>query len=94
MFHNNSNNAQMLVEQQLAIALYRFGHYRNAASTMKVALWAGVGFGTVPLVSKRVIKALNSEQFHCSSVHWSSKGAKATAKASVEEASCPAWCDG
>ena len=84
----------MLVEQQLAIALYCFGHYRNAASTMKVALWAGVGFGTVPLVPKQVIKALNSEQFHHSSVHWSSEGAKATAKASVEEASCPAWHDG
>jgi hypothetical protein len=42
IFHNNSNNAQMPVEQQLAIALYRFGHYGNAASTMKVALWAGV----------------------------------------------------
>ena len=61
---------------------------------MKVALWAGVGFGTVPLVSKQVIKALNSEQFCHLSVCWSSKGAKATAKASVEEASCPAWCDG
>ena len=42
----------MLVKQQLAIALYRFGHYGNTASTMKVALWAGVGFGTVPLVTK------------------------------------------
>ena len=94
IFHNNSNNAQMPVEQQLAIALYRFGHYGNAASTMKVALWAGVGFGTVPLVSKQVIKALNSEQFRRSSVRWSSEGAKATAKASVEEASCPAWRDG
>ena len=40
----------MPVKQQLAIALYRFGHYGNAASTMKVALWAGVGFGTVERV--------------------------------------------
>jgi len=36
---NNSNNDQMPVEDQVAIALYRFGHYGNAASTMKVALW-------------------------------------------------------
>jgi hypothetical protein len=42
----------MPVEQQLAIALYHYGHYGNAANMMKVALWAGVGFGTVPLVSK------------------------------------------
>ena len=84
----------MPVEQQLAIALYCFGHYENAASTMKVALWAGVGFGTVPLVSKCVIKALNSEHFHCSSVRWSSNEAQAIAKAWTEEASCPAWHDG
>ncbi|KAH9966223.1 hypothetical protein BJV74DRAFT_890119 [Russula compacta] len=51
IFHNNSNNPQMPIEQQLAIALYCFGHYENAASTMKVALWAGIGFGTVPLVT-------------------------------------------
>ena len=94
IFHNNSNNAQMPVEQQLAIALYRFGHYGNAASTMKVALWAGVGFGTVPLVTKRVLKALNSERFHRSSVRWASSAAKETAKAWTEEASCPAWRDG
>jgi hypothetical protein len=47
VFHNNSNNPQMPV----AIALYHFGHYGNAASQMKVALWAGVGYGTVSLVT-------------------------------------------
>lgn len=94
IFHNNSNNAQIPVEQQLAIALYRFGHYGNAASTMKVALWAGVGFGTVPLVTKCVLKALNSERFCCSSVRWANSAAKATVKAWTEEASCPAWRDG
>jgi hypothetical protein len=94
IFHNNSNNAQMPMEQQLAIALYRFGHYGNAASTMKVALWAGVGFGTVPLVTKHILKALNSEHFHRSSVQWANSAAKATAKAWTEEALCPAWRDG
>jgi hypothetical protein len=43
----NSNNRQMPVEEQLAIALYRFGHYGNAAGQMKTALWAGVGYHTV-----------------------------------------------
>ncbi|KAF8221558.1 hypothetical protein L208DRAFT_1531044 [Tricholoma matsutake] len=42
VFHNNSNHVQMSVEEQLAITLYRFGHYGNAALTMKVALWAGI----------------------------------------------------
>jgi len=34
---------QMPVEEQVAIALYRFGHYGNSASTMKIALHFGVG---------------------------------------------------
>ena len=93
IFHNNSNNAQMPVEQQLAIALYCFGHYGNAASTMKVDLWAGVGFRTVPLVTKCVLNALNSECFCRSSVQWASSAVKETAKAWTEEASCPAWQD-
>ena len=50
VFYNNSNNFQMPIDQQLAIALYCFGHYGNAASTMKVALWAGAGYGTVQLI--------------------------------------------
>ena len=45
VFQNNSNNPQMPVAEQLAIALFRFGHYGNATSTLKVALWAGVGYG-------------------------------------------------
>jgi hypothetical protein len=47
VFLNDSNNEQMPVAHQLAIALYRFGHYGNAMSTVKVALWAGYGYGTV-----------------------------------------------
>ena len=38
VFQNNYNNPQMAVNEQLSIALYRFGHYGNAVSTMKVAL--------------------------------------------------------
>jgi hypothetical protein len=49
IFRNNSNNLQTPVNEQVAIVLYRFGHYGNAASQMKVALWAGVGYGTVSL---------------------------------------------
>ena len=41
----------MLVAEQVAITLYCFGHHGNAASQMKVALWAGVGYGTVSLVT-------------------------------------------
>jgi hypothetical protein len=94
VFQNNSNNPQMPVDEQLAIALYPFGHYGIAASTMKVALWAGVGFGTVSLVKKQVVKSLCSEHFQHSALHWSSGVAKEAAKAWVEESSCPAWWGG
>jgi hypothetical protein len=40
-FQNELSNVQMPVEQQLAIALYWFGHYGNAASTMNSVLRFG-----------------------------------------------------
>ncbi|KDR81304.1 hypothetical protein GALMADRAFT_60427 [Galerina marginata CBS 339.88] len=94
IFHNNSNNSQMPVDEQVAIALYRFGHYGNAASIMKVALQFGVGFGTVHLVTTRVLKACCSERFRSSSVQWASERIKAEAKDWVEKNSCPAWRNG
>jgi hypothetical protein len=94
VFQNNSNNPQMAVEEQVAIALYRFGHYGNAASTMKVALWAGVGFGTVPLVTGRVMSALCNDRFRRSAIRWSSPEAKETAKSWVENNSCSEWRGG
>ncbi|KAH9952251.1 hypothetical protein BGW80DRAFT_1440900 [Lactifluus volemus] len=94
VFHNNSNNPQMPIDEQLAITLFRFGHYGNAASILKVALWAGVGYGTVPLVTNRVLKATCSERFRRSTLSWSSPQAKEAAKAWVQDASCPAWRDG
>jgi len=51
VFQNNSNTAQMAIEEQLAITLYRFGHDGNAAGLQGVANWAAVGKGTVLLVT-------------------------------------------
>jgi hypothetical protein len=94
VFHNNSNNVQMPVEEQLAIALYRFGHYGNSASTMKVGSMFGVGFGTVRLVTSRVMKACCSDRFRDAAVQWASPETKELAKEWVERVSCPAWRDG
>jgi hypothetical protein len=88
------NNSQIPVEEQAVIALYRFGHYRNAASIMKVALQFGVGFGTVHLVTTRVLKACCSECFRSSSVQWANKRMKSEAKDWVSNQSCPAWRNG
>jgi hypothetical protein len=84
----------MPVEEQLAITLYRFGHYGNAASTMKVALWAGVGYGTIKLVTTWVMKAICDQQFCRATMPWSDPAEIEWAKAWVEGHSCPAWRDG
>ena len=94
VFHNNSNNPQMPVAEQLAITLYQFGHYGNAVSTMKIALWAGVGYSTISLVTNRVLQAICSDRFWKSALWWPSDNAKATAKNWVVEASCLDWEDG
>ncbi|KAF7372059.1 DDE Tnp4 domain-containing protein [Mycena venus] len=49
IFSNNSNQPQLSVEHQLAVALYRFGHDGNSASIQSVANRAGLGKGTVHL---------------------------------------------
>ncbi|KAK1221165.1 hypothetical protein PQX77_016030 [Marasmius sp. AFHP31] len=94
IFSNDSFLPQMPVEEQLAIALYRFGHYRNAASTVKVALWAGVGFGTVRLVTDRVMLACLDRSFREDTIMKPCDDAKEKAKEWVEHQSCPAWRDG
>lgn len=93
-FQNNSNNPQMPVERQLAIALYRFGHFGNGLSTLKVALWAGVGYGTVRECTNRVMRACCDERFRRVVMQWPSDEEIQEAKDWVEANSCPAWRDG
>ena len=94
VFHNNSNNPQMPVEEQAVIALYCLGHYGNAASSLKVALQFGVGVGTVHLVTTWILKATCSQSFRSASVQWANSEAKAAAKEWVESMSCPVWRNG
>ena len=51
IFANRSLNQeqQISVERQLLVTLYRFGSFGNSASIRQVALWAGIGEGTVVL---------------------------------------------
>ena len=80
IFHNNSQNEQMPIAEQLAITLYCFGHYGNTASVKKVALLFGVGYGTVKLVTAHVLKVCCSEQFQLTSIQWASEATKENAK--------------
>jgi hypothetical protein len=43
VFHSNCTSEQAPVKIQLAVALYRFSHFGNAAGLFKVGFWAGVG---------------------------------------------------
>lgn len=94
VFSNNSHCPQMPVEQQLAIALYRFGHYGNAVSLRKVAKWAGVGKGTVLLVTRRVMTALLEPEFRKRVVRFPTEEEKEEAMEWVERRSCEAWRGG
>ncbi|KAJ7350853.1 hypothetical protein DFH08DRAFT_958473 [Mycena albidolilacea] len=90
VFYSDSNNLQMPVEEQLAIVLYQFGHFGNAASTMKVALQFGLG-SALSILSPPVMKATCTERFRAASVQWASPAAKETAKEWVGNTTCPAW---
>jgi hypothetical protein len=68
VFSNNSPNGQLPIDEQLAITLYRFGHDGNGASLQQVANWAGVGKGTVTLVTRRVMTAVLRPSFMSNAV--------------------------
>jgi hypothetical protein len=84
----------MPVEDQLAIALYRFGHDGNAASLQSVANWAGIGKGTVMLCTQRVMVAILQPSFMQEAVRFPTVDEKNKAKAWVAAHSCRAWRHG
>ncbi|KAJ8508238.1 hypothetical protein ONZ45_g9460 [Pleurotus djamor] len=94
VFFNNSQNAQLPIEEQLAITLYRFGHDGNAASLQSVANWAGVGKGTVLLATRRVMTAILHPNFMKKAVRFPTDEEKAEAKQWVRRHSCKGWKDG
>ncbi|KAH9949648.1 hypothetical protein B0H21DRAFT_777118 [Amylocystis lapponica] len=92
IFTSDGPIAQLPVEHQLAIVLFRFGHYGNAASVEAIAQWAGVSAGMVVNATRRVIIAALS--LHDEVVHWPTVDEKEAAKDWVEDSSCAAWRDG
>jgi len=83
----------MPVDEQLALHCIIWSLW-SAASTMRVALWAGVGFGTVSLVTNRVIKALWLAKVPTICPEVVFQYCKGSSKRWVELQSCPAWRNG
>jgi hypothetical protein len=94
VFFNRSEQQQIAVEVQLAVTLFRFGHDGNAASLQSVANWAGLGKGTILLVTRRVMTAILRPSFMKDAVRMPTAEEKEDAKSWVEEHSCRAWRNG
>ncbi len=60
IFHNNSNNPQAPVRQQLAVTLFWMVRFGNAASLEDIAREAGCAEGTVELYTKQCFTAILS----------------------------------
>jgi hypothetical protein len=94
VFSNDSPNAQISVELQLSITLYRFGHDGNAVSQQMVVHWGGVGKGTIRLITRRVMTAILRPNFMQEAVRYPTDDEKERAKEWVAEHSCRAWRHG
>ena len=94
IFKNNSQNEQIPVDQQIAVALYRFGHFGNGTNMSDVGLWAGFGHGTVDRITRRVIVAATRATFRKAAVRWVTDEEREAAKDWVAEAAVPGWRNG
>ncbi|GJJ10896.1 hypothetical protein Clacol_005124 [Clathrus columnatus] len=89
-FYINRPMAQLPL--QLAIALFWFGHFGNAASVDAVAQWAGVSPGCVVAATRHVMVAFLQHHDHV--ITWPTAQEKEESKNAVAEISCDAWRDG
>jgi hypothetical protein len=89
IFYSDLNNNQTPISHQLAIMLFRFGHFGNAASVESVAQWAGCSVGLVVSCTHCVTIAII--QLKNQVVKVPNPAQKEEAKSWVESVSCPAW---
>lgn len=95
VFQNRSHLEQVAIEEQVAIALYRLGHYGNAASMTKVGIWAGRGHGTVDLITRRVFSAICDQKFRDITMYPPTEEEKESSRKWVEETvECAEWRGG
>jgi hypothetical protein len=92
IFHNNSHVPQHPIPTQLAIFLYRVGHYGNSSSPEYVAQWAGVSVGTVINATYRCLVAFLA--LHDEAIMMPPEEERERAKEYVAATTCPEWRGG
>ncbi|KAG6806816.1 hypothetical protein H0H93_002417, partial [Arthromyces matolae] len=78
IFHNQSNNPQMPVEEQTAIALYRFGHHGSAASTMKLRELPAICSSVAQCGQEGASQRMDRREFMPSMAEWVAYGRRNT----------------
>jgi len=94
VFHNQSNNKQLPVDQQLAIFLNRIGHYGNGVTPDDIALWGGVSVGTVFNCMHRVMVAILSLHDEFIYIPLAQSDQMRRAQTYAEARTCSAWRNG
>ena len=94
IFHSNSHNRQLPVAVQLAIFLFRAGHYGNAVALDYVAQWAGVSVGSVVNCTNRVMAAVLDEHDLFVNIPPVDSEDMERARAFTESWTCPVWRKG
>ena len=93
IFHNNSNNSQGDVDLQLAVFLFRVGHFGNAASVSHISYLFGVAEGSVVTYTYRVLTAVL--HLRTTYIGWPDATTVESAKRWVgEQSGCAAWKGG
>lgn len=81
----------MPIEKQVLIALRRFG---SAETVHSHAMWAGVGYGTIDLYTRRIFTAIHSSNLRTAHVQWLVGQEREKAKLWAKSQACPEWRDG
>ncbi|PPR03353.1 hypothetical protein CVT24_012571 [Panaeolus cyanescens] len=95
VFSSRGTQAQLPVDYQVAIVLYRFGHSGNASGLDKVARWAGCSKGMVVLATRRVLTAILRPSFREEMISMPTAQEKKEAKHfSAKRSKCKEWGEG
>lgn len=79
------------MKRQILIALKRFGAYENSISLDDIVEWAEIGYGTVRLITQKVIIAVLDTNLRACHIRWPIGQEKEVAKKWVEDQTYPTF---